>query len=205
MVFAVQTTAWRRLMLALVLAPTLAESLTSNSTLYQLNATIDPGFITAPGSHSVLVPQPESTVGYTEQANITANDSKLEVGTYTMDPLFYITHYCCRIFEDKMQRIGHQQWCNWTSIDRLYSSLTHCSEHILELCGSYWPSDVGEKLFIMMHARYFQNCSMEENHVLIDPPENTVLGLILAPICIIPIMVTLVVWCSKSSEANAKK
>ncbi|XP_067869151.1 receptor activity-modifying protein 2 isoform X2 [Heterodontus francisci] len=176
----------------------------SNSSLHQFNTTMDPGSTTAPGSHSIPVPKPEYTMGYTEQENINNNDSKLE-GNY-MDYLFNITYgYCGKRFEEQIEKIGHQQWCNWTAIDRLYSSLTFCSESVMEHVGSYWPNEVGENLIILMHSRYFKYCSMEENRVLIDPPENTVLGLVMAPICIIPIMVTLVVWCSKNSEANTKK
>ncbi|XP_067825406.1 receptor activity-modifying protein 2 [Heptranchias perlo] len=165
--------------------------------------TIDSSSTTAPGSR--LIPMPEPTVGYTEQANITANYSKLQ-GSYTTDDLFTIGYeYCCTTFEKKIQRIGNHQWCNWTAIDSFYSDLTACSENAMEHFGSYWPNEVGEKLLILMHMRYFQNCNVQEHQFLIDPPENTVLGLIMAPICIIPFMVALVVWCNKNSEANAKK
>ncbi|XP_069763312.1 receptor activity-modifying protein 2 isoform X2 [Narcine bancroftii] len=117
----------------------------------------------------------------------------------------YKSGYCGKYFEEKMNRIGAQQWCNWTAVARPYSELTNCTEFMLEWLSSYWPNEVGEMLFVQIHHQYFLSCRNDAVQILTDPPDNTVLGLITVPICIISIMVCLVVWCSKNSEANAKK
>ncbi|XP_078385680.1 receptor activity-modifying protein 2 [Cetorhinus maximus] len=209
MAFCVQITACRNLILALLLAPSLAEIMTNNTNLYQFNATMDVGSTIAPGFHPNPVSKPESTMAYTEQETLTPNFNNSEgndTGALFHLDLFDLAYTICATrFERQIKNIGDQQWCNWTAIASLYSNLTDCSERVMEVCNSYWPNAVGEQLLILMHTRYFKDCNMVENRTLIDPPENIVLGLIIAPICIIPIMVALVVWCSKNTEANTKK
>ncbi|GCC38760.1 receptor activity-modifying protein 2 [Chiloscyllium punctatum] len=201
MVFCFYTIAGCRLILALLLAPAFTGSMTSNTTLYQFNPTKEPGSTLTPGSHLSLESQPGSTMKYKEETN----HSQVVLGS-NMELLFNVSYeYCGKPFEKSIQNTGQLQWCSWTAIASFYNTLTECSEIIMEYYGSYWPNEAGEKLLILMHNHYFKDCILEEVPTLSDPPENIVLGLIMVPISIIPIIVTLVVWCNKNTEANAKK
>ncbi|XP_038635338.1 receptor activity-modifying protein 1-like [Scyliorhinus canicula] len=198
--FCIQIIACGRLILALLLAPTLVEAMSSKTNLSQLNIAMESGSTTVPGSYPTPASKPESTMGYAEEETFPTHDNNSE------GILFHLVRsYCGKIFEEQTQNIGQQQWCNWTAIASFYSDLTSCSEHVMEYARSYWPNEVGESFFILVHSHYFKDCNMLENQALIDPPENIVLGLVIAPICIIPIMVMMVIWCSKNTEANAKK
>ncbi|XP_048416758.1 receptor activity-modifying protein 2 [Stegostoma tigrinum] len=201
MVPCVYTIAYSKLILALLLVPTFAGGMTSNTNLYQITPTKEPGSTLTPGSRPSLEPKPGSTMDYAEQGN-----HSREVLGNNMEFLFNESYkYCGKAFENNIQNTGQQQWCSWRAIASFYNTLTECSEFIMEFYGSYWPNEAGEKLLILMHNHYFKDCFVEEVPTLSDPPENIVLGLITVPISIIPIIVTLVVWCNKNIESNAKK
>ncbi|XP_062893330.1 receptor activity-modifying protein 2 isoform X2 [Mobula hypostoma] len=151
----------------------------------------------------------DSNVTLLQQNGTADSDSSLNQSLYTGSielQLLILTRNLCRnIFDEEMKSIGPQQWCNWTIVARPYSDLTYCTEYLMEHLGYYWPNEVGEVLFVQVHYDFFRSCLKNMEPLLSDPPDIAVLGLILSPIGIIPIMVTLVVWCSKNSETNAKK
>ncbi|XP_059813809.1 receptor activity-modifying protein 2-like isoform X2 [Hypanus sabinus] len=132
-------------------------------------------------------------------------DPSFFTGSLELQLLFATRKWCRNAFDEKMRQIGPQQWCNWTAVARPYSDLTHCTERLLEHIGLYWPNEFGESMFVEVHHYFFHSCLREFAPLLSDPPYVTVLGLTLAPIGIIPIIVTLVVWCSKINESHVKK
>lgn len=79
---------------------------------------------------------------------------------------------------------------------RPYSDLRTCLEQTAEALHYGYPNPLAEKYTVDSHRFYFFNCTLEQQ-LLLDPPENVLLTLILTPICLIPFLVTLVVWKSK--------
>lgn len=61
---------------------------------------------------------------------------------------------------------------------------------------------MAENYILWSHRLYFLNCTLERP-LLLDPPENILLTLIITPICLIPLLVTLVVLKSKDGEMQA--
>ncbi|NP_001279690.1 receptor activity-modifying protein 2 precursor [Callorhinchus milii] len=121
----------------------------------------------------------------------------------TMDNFFWAKHRCLPRFAFEMERIGASQWCNWTLVIRPYSVLSGCTELVMESLGSYWPNEEGKRLLMSQHDRYFRNCTLPQVP-LMHPPQETVLVLIITPICIIPIMVGLAVWYNRGSENKSE-
>ena len=75
-------------------------------------------------------------------------------------------------------------------------------EHFAEAFGLGFPNPLAEEIIFETHQIHFANCSLMQP-TLSDPPEDVLLAMIIAPICLIPFLVTLVVWRSKDSEAQA--
>lgn len=65
-----------------------------------------------------------------------------------------------------------------------------------------FPNPLAERVIFETHQLHFANCSLVQP-TFSDPPEDVLLAMIIAPICLIPFLVTLVVWRSKDSEAKA--
>ncbi|XP_015426067.1 PREDICTED: receptor activity-modifying protein 2 [Myotis davidii] len=82
-----------------------------------------------------------------------------------------------------------EDWCDWAIISRPYSDLQE-------------PNPWAEQIIFKTHQTHFANCTLAET-TFSDPPEDVLLAMIIAPICLIPFLVTLVVWKSKDSEARA--
>ncbi|XP_072928025.1 receptor activity-modifying protein 2-like [Hemitrygon akajei] len=155
--------------------------------------------LSAAGGNETLLQQ-----NGTEMSNSDLNQS-FDTGSIEFQLLIFTRMWCRNAFDEEMRRIGPQQWCNWTMVARPYSDLTNCTEFLLEHIGLFWPNEVGQALFVEVHYVFFHSCLREFEPLLSDPPYITVVGLILAPIAVIPIIVTLVVWFGKISESNAKK
>ncbi|KAK1160299.1 receptor activity-modifying protein 2-like [Acipenser oxyrinchus oxyrinchus] len=111
--------------------------------------------------------------------------------------LDYIT-YCWVPFHGEIA-IQRENWCNWTKVARYYSDMSECVEHLSEFTGCYFPNMIVENFFVQIHSQYFSNCTTEEA-VYADPQDELVLVLTITPVCIIPILVSLVVWKSKVKE-----
>ncbi|XP_077113769.1 receptor activity-modifying protein 2 isoform X2 [Ranitomeya variabilis] len=104
---------------------------------------------------------------------------------------------CWESFNAAMFNIAQEHWCNWNYIFRIYDFLQLCLEFNADrLCISF-PNELAHNTFLKAHMYYFTNCSLLSEE-LMDPPENILLGLIFAPICIIPFLVTLVVYKSNT-------
>ncbi|XP_066487284.1 receptor activity-modifying protein 2 [Tiliqua scincoides] len=103
---------------------------------------------------------------------------------------------CWRIFEHQMASVSSTKWCHWRAIHRPYRNLRYCLEGSADILKYGYPNALAEEYIFFSHRLYFFNCTFEQR-LLLDPPENVLLTLILTPICLIPFLVTLVVCKSK--------
>lgn len=107
---------------------------------------------------------------------------------------------CWHIYNTFMDSI-EKHWCDWTIISSPYSLLRGCLENSADDFGLAFPNPWAERIILKTHQIHFANCSLGQP-TLSDPPEGILLAMIIAPICLIPFLVTLVVWKSKDSEAQ---
>ncbi|NXT02454.1 RAMP2 protein, partial [Jacana jacana] len=112
-----------------------------------------------------------------------------------------ITQSCWEGFVDLMKNVTASELCKWKVISRPYSFLQYCLEGWADRLRYGYPNALAEQYIFQSHHRYFHNCSLE-NQVYFDPPEDVLLAMIIAPICLIPFLVTLVIWRSKDSKAQ---
>ncbi|KAM9368747.1 receptor activity-modifying protein 2 [Phaethornis superciliosus] len=110
-----------------------------------------------------------------------------------------ITQKCWEIFVDLMRNVTAPELCEWKVISRPYSLLQECLEYGADRLQYGYPNALAEQYIFQSHHRYFQNCTLEH---YFDPPEDVLLAMIIAPICLIPFLVTLVIWRSKDSKAH---
>ncbi|KAL2765001.1 receptor activity-modifying protein 2 precursor [Daubentonia madagascariensis] len=108
---------------------------------------------------------------------------------------------CWEYYKVHMDAI-EKDWCDWAMISRPYSALRDCLEHSAEEFGLGFPNPWAERIIFETHQIHFANCSVVQP-TFSDPPEDVLLAMIIAPICLIPFLITLVVWRSKDSEAQA--
>ncbi|XP_073428407.1 receptor activity-modifying protein 2 isoform X2 [Dendrobates tinctorius] len=106
---------------------------------------------------------------------------------------------CWESFHATMFNITQEHWCNWEYIFRIYSFLQLCLELSADRLCIAFPNELAHDTILKAHMYHFQNCSFLSEE-LMDPPENILLGLIFAPICIIPFLVTLVVYKSNTNR-----
>ncbi|XP_030076592.1 receptor activity-modifying protein 2 isoform X2 [Microcaecilia unicolor] len=104
---------------------------------------------------------------------------------------------CWKGFIHLMSHVASRDWCNWEMISSPYSIFQQCLEGLAEKGGYYYPNMCAESYIIKGHKTYFSNCTSQ---YLFDPPEDILLPIIIAPICIIPFLVMLVVWKSKNGK-----
>lgn len=83
---------------------------------------------------------------------------------------------------------------------RPYSWLQSCLEDCADELKYGYPNALAEQFIFQSHYRYFQNCSA--GNQVFDPPEDVLLAMIIAPICLIPFLVTVVIWRSKDGKAQ---
>uniref|UniRef100_A0A8C8A624 Receptor activity modifying protein 2 n=1 Tax=Otus sunia TaxID=257818 RepID=A0A8C8A624_9STRI len=112
-----------------------------------------------------------------------------------------ITQSCWEIFVHLMRNVTASELCEWKVISRPYSMLQACLEGGAEELGYGYPNALAEQFIFQSHHRYFHNCT-REHQVYLDPPEDVLLAMIIAPICLIPFLVTLVIWRSKDGKAQ---
>lgn len=87
------------------------------------------------------------------------------------------------------------------SLPRPYSLLQACLEDWADHLHYGYPNALAEQYIFRSHRRYFHNCTLQ--HQVFDPPQDVLLPMIIAPICLIPFLVTLVIWRSKDGKAQA--
>lgn len=107
---------------------------------------------------------------------------------------------CWYYYKTSMDSV--KDWCNWTLISRYYSNLRYCLEYEADKFGLGFPNPLAENIILEAHLIHFANCSLVQP-TFSDPPEDVLLAMIIAPICLIPFLVTLVVWRSKDGDAQA--
>lgn len=109
---------------------------------------------------------------------------------------------CGEKFKLDMAHIDSQQWCNLTHFMSEYHVFTLCTETESHNVGCYWPNPLVESYIISIHKHFFSNCTMEEV-LWVDPPDDTLIILILIPVFLTLAMIAIVVWCSKRSDLLA--
>ncbi|KAJ7992378.1 hypothetical protein DPEC_G00277900 [Dallia pectoralis] len=107
---------------------------------------------------------------------------------------------CYKTFKYEMELVNHTDWCNWENVKRMYNTFTLCTEDIAECLKIPWPNWMVENRFVDIHATFFRDCPNKE---LSDPPPSIVFALVMAPICLIPIMVVLVVLKTKNGDGSS--
>ncbi|XP_023269522.1 receptor activity-modifying protein 2 isoform X2 [Seriola lalandi dorsalis] len=110
------------------------------------------------------------------------------------------THLCLRNFESAMASLNSTDWCIWDNVRGLYSNLSLCTEDISDCLLIPWPNPLVEETFVNIHAEFFKDCPTEE---LSDPPPVIVFALVITPICLIPVMVSLVVLKTKNGDGSS--
>ncbi|KAM6993902.1 receptor activity-modifying protein 2 [Passerculus sandwichensis] len=113
-----------------------------------------------------------------------------------------ITQHCWDYFVHLMKKVLPSELCEWKIISRPYSELQDCLEGWAERLNYSYPNALAEQYIFQSHHIYFHNCTLE-HPVYFDPPEDVLLAMIIAPICLIPFLVTLVIWRSKDGKAQA--
>lgn len=83
-----------------------------------------------------------------------------------------------------------------------YSNLSLCTEDIFDCLLMPWPNPFVEEIFVDIHTKFFRDCPTEE---LSDPPPAIVFALVITPICLIPVMVSLVVLKTKNGDGSSWK
>ncbi|NXP75964.1 RAMP2 protein, partial [Ramphastos sulfuratus] len=112
-----------------------------------------------------------------------------------------LTQQCWECFVDSMRNVTASELCEWKVISRPYSFLQYCLEAWADRLGYGYPNTLAEQYIFQSHHRYFHNCTLQ-HQVYFDPPEDVLLAMIIAPICLIPFLVTLVIWRSKDGKAQ---
>uniref|UniRef100_A0A8C6WQT6 Receptor (G protein-coupled) activity modifying protein 2 n=1 Tax=Neogobius melanostomus TaxID=47308 RepID=A0A8C6WQT6_9GOBI len=105
---------------------------------------------------------------------------------------------CLKDFNTDMNH-SDTDWCNWEKVRGLYSDLSICTEKASDCLSITYPNPLVEKIFLDIHSQYFQDCPSEE---LSDPPPPIVFALVITPICLIPVMVSLVVLKTKNGDGS---
>ncbi|KAM8795316.1 receptor activity-modifying protein 2 [Eudromia elegans] len=111
-----------------------------------------------------------------------------------------ISQHCWELFVELMGNVSAPQLCEWSVISRPYSLLQFCLEEWADRLRYGYPNALAEQYIFRSHRRYFHNCPPP--HQVLDPPEDVLLAMIIAPICLIPFLVTLVIWRSKDGKAQ---
>ncbi|XP_072225202.1 receptor activity-modifying protein 2 [Leuresthes tenuis] len=109
-------------------------------------------------------------------------------------------HLCQSHFENAMTTLNNTDWCIWGNVNSLYSNLSICTEEISDCLLIPWPNPLVEQFFVDIHSRFFKECPTEE---FSDPPPPIVFALVFIPICLIPVMVSLVVLKTKNGDGSS--
>ncbi|XP_031168774.1 receptor activity-modifying protein 2 isoform X3 [Sander lucioperca] len=122
-------------------------------------------------------------------------------GAPTMECLsFMLEELCLLKFDEAMASLNNTDWCTWGNVSILYSNLSLCTEEISDCLVIPWPNPLVEQTFVNIHSRFFKDCPTEQ---LSDPPPVIVFALVITPICLIPVMVSLVVLKTKNADGSS--
>ncbi|XP_036889362.1 receptor activity-modifying protein 2 isoform X2 [Sturnira hondurensis] len=174
---------------ALLLLLLLGAVLTPQDSMAQL--------LTTPGSlESEAIRKPQNSV-----AQLLTTPGSLESEGKALEEYGQRIELCWHNYTDYMDSVKGD-WCDWTVISRPYSYLQNCLEQNADDFHLGFPNPMAEEFILETHHIHFANCSLVQP-TLSDPPEDVLLAMIIAPICLIPFLVTLVVWKSKDNETQA--
>lgn len=109
-------------------------------------------------------------------------------------------HFCLLDFEAAMESLNSSDWCVWNNVNSLYNNLSRCTENISDCLLIPWPNPLVEQTFVDIHSHFFKDCPTEE---LSDPPAVIIMALVITPICLIPVMVSLVVLKTKNGDGSS--
>ncbi|XP_034528822.1 receptor activity-modifying protein 2 isoform X2 [Notolabrus celidotus] len=109
-------------------------------------------------------------------------------------------HLCLHNFKGAMASVNSTDWCIWGKVRGMYSNMSHCTEEISDCLLIPWPNPLVEQTFVNIHSTFFKDCPSEE---LSDPPPAIVFALVITPICLIPVMVSLVVLKTKNGDGSS--
>ncbi|MEQ2304377.1 hypothetical protein AMECASPLE_026423 [Ameca splendens] len=119
-------------------------------------------------------------------------------GKPTMECLSALfSHLCLPVFTDSIRSLNTTDWCVWDKVSSLYSNFSLCTEEISDCLLIPWPNSLVEAFFVNIHSEFFKKCPTEE---FSDPPPAIVFALVITPICLIPVMVSLVVLKTKNGD-----
>ncbi|KAK1877496.1 Receptor activity-modifying protein 1 [Dissostichus eleginoides] len=122
-------------------------------------------------------------------------------GAPTMECLHnLLVHLCIPKFNEAMKSMNRTNWCTWGNVSNYYSNLSLCTEDISDCLMIPWPNPLVEQTFVDIHSRFFKECPSEE---LSDPRPVIVMALVITPICLIPLMVSLVVLKTKNGDGSS--
>ncbi|XP_041087549.1 receptor activity-modifying protein 3-like [Polyodon spathula] len=141
----------------------------------------------------------KQTLGNTEDEDEFQNQEKYYIFKCNETLLSDYITFCWVPFHGEIA-MQNENWCNWTKVAWYYSDMSNCAEYVSELIGCYFPNAIVENFFVQIHSQYFSNCTTEEEAVYADPQDEMVLVLTIIPVCIIPVLVSLVIWKSKVKE-----
>ncbi|XP_041633621.1 receptor activity-modifying protein 2 isoform X2 [Cheilinus undulatus] len=113
---------------------------------------------------------------------------------------FLFEHSCLFTFKNAMATLNDTDWCTWGNVRSMYSNLSFCTEEISDCLLIPWPNPLVEQTFVNIHSEFFKDCPSEE---LSDPPPAIVFALVITPICLIPVMVSLVVLKTKNGDGSS--
>uniref|UniRef100_A0A8C3WZ94 Receptor activity-modifying protein 2 n=1 Tax=Catagonus wagneri TaxID=51154 RepID=A0A8C3WZ94_9CETA len=148
---------------------------------------------------AVLKPQ-ESLAQHFPTPNYLNSEASLPTGKTLEDNYETNVQLCWQYYKIYMDSI-EKDWCDWALISRPYSILQECLEQKAEEFKLGFPNPLAERIIFETHRIHFANCSLVQP-TFSDPPEDVLLAMIMVPICLIPFLVTLVVWRSKDHEAQ---
>ncbi|XP_054877598.1 receptor activity-modifying protein 2 isoform X2 [Poeciliopsis prolifica] len=104
------------------------------------------------------------------------------------------------LFNEQMRSLNSTDWCVWDKVSSFYSDFSTYTESLSDCLRIPWPNSLVEKLFVNIHSAYFKTCPTEE---FSDPPPGIVFALVITPICLIPVMVSLVVIKTKNGDGTS--
>ncbi|XP_040918116.1 receptor activity-modifying protein 2 isoform X2 [Toxotes jaculatrix] len=124
-----------------------------------------------------------------------------ESGLTPMDCLSTLFGFLCiSNFETHMGSLNSTDWCIWDKVIKSYSNFSLCTEEMSDCLMIPWPNPLVETTFVDIHSKFFKDCPTEE---LSDPPPVIVFALVITPICLIPVMVSLVVLKTKNGDGSS--
>ncbi|XP_077874462.1 receptor activity-modifying protein 1 isoform X2 [Ictidomys tridecemlineatus] len=106
---------------------------------------------------------------------------------------------CLPHFQEEMEALGKDLWCDWDKTVRSYGELTECTKAAAANLDCFWPNPEVDRFFVAIHRHYFRLCAISGRSVQ-DPARGILCPFIVLPILVTLLMTALVVWRSKRTE-----